>query len=389
MDGRRGVLMDPARLLAFTQELLRTRSMSGEEGLVVAQAAAEMQALGYDQVEIDAYGSAVGVIAGARPGPTLLLDGHLDIVEAYAADWSHPPFAAEIADGYLYGRGVADMKGAVAAMIHAAASVDRSRLVGRVAVSASVLEEVMEGAALKLIMDRLQPDAVIIGEATDFNVQRGGRGRAEIVIETVGKSAHASSPQAGLCAVHEMIRLMAALEALPMPHDPVIGTGLLCLTDIISEPYPGHSMVPNRCRATYDRRLVPGETPAGLLAAIRALPELADIAYTVTVLEGEEPTYTGVRVPGQKFYPAWSFPEAHPLVQAALRGLRRAGFEPQVGAFGFCTNAAYSAGIAGVPTIGFGPGVETDAHVVDERLAIRDLRRAAEGYQAIIQAFLS
>ena len=70
-------------------------------------------------------------------------------------------------------------------------------------------------------------------------------------------------------------------------------------------------------------------------------------------------------------------------------GLDRAGLQPSVGAYRFCTNAAYSAGIAGVPTIGFGPAEETDAHVIDERLAIADLLAAARGYQGIIEAVLA
>jgi acetylornithine deacetylase/succinyl-diaminopimelate desuccinylase-like protein len=145
--------MDKQRLIAFTQELIRERSMSGEEQRVIAKIVAEMKALGLDQVWVDEYGSAVGVVNGEKPGKTLLMDGHCDIVDAKAADWKHDPFAAVIDQGYLYGRGVADMKGSLAAMIYAAASVDRSTLAGKVVVSATVLEEVMEGVALQQVMN--------------------------------------------------------------------------------------------------------------------------------------------------------------------------------------------------------------------------------------------
>ena len=190
--------MDKQRLITFTQQLIRERSISGEEQAVVAKISAEMKALGFDEIRVDEYGSVIGLIQGEKPGKTLLLDGHCDIVDAIASDWKHDPFAAVIEDGYLYGRGVADMKASLAAMIYAAASVDRRTLAGRVAVSATVLEEVMEGVALQHIMKELQPNCVIIGEATNFTLNRAGRGRAEIVIETIGKSAHSSSPQAGL-----------------------------------------------------------------------------------------------------------------------------------------------------------------------------------------------
>jgi putative selenium metabolism hydrolase len=381
--------MDKQSLVFFAQELIRERSMSGEEKAVVNKIVTRMKALAYDKVWVDEFGSAVGVIEGAKPGKTLLLDGHCDIVDARAEDWKHDPFAAVIDGGYLYGRGVADMKGPLAAMIYAAGSVDRSKLAGKVVVSASVLEEVMEGVALQQVMNAVNPDAVIIGESTNFTLNRAGRGRAEIVVETIGKSAHSSSPQAGLCAVHEMMRLMQAVEAIPMPSHPAMGKAQICLTDIVSEPYPGHSVVPNRCRVSYDRRLVPGETPESILATIKALPELKDIQYTMTVLDGEEKTYTGKTLKGLKFFPAWAFEEDHPLVQAALSGLQASGFEPKLGSFGFCTNAAYSAGIAGVPTIGFGPGTEPDAHTANERMKITDIERAADGYLGMIQSILA
>ena len=70
------------------------------------------------------------------------------------------------------------------------------------------------------------------------------------------------------------------------------------------------------------------------------------------------------------------------------RGCAAAGLDPQFGAYRFCTNAAYSAGTAGVPTIGFGPGREADAHVIDERLAVDDLLAAARGYRGIIESVM-
>jgi len=380
--------MNLTDLIAFTQSILRERSLSAEEAAVVAKTAEQMRALGYDRVKIDQNGSVYGVVEGNLPGPTLLFDAHADTVVATPADWTHDPFGGEIADGKLYGRGAADMKGALAAMTFAAGSADRARMAGRVVISASVLEEVYEGGALADVMEETQPDFVVIGESTRLNLARGGRGRAEILVETLGRSAHSSSPGEGLCAVHEMIKVIGALDAMPLPAHPVTGAGLMALTDIISEPYPAHSVIPNTCRATYDRRLVPGETPESVLAELRALPGLDGVRWSAKIVTGEEPTGTGRSLPVTKFFPAWVVDEHHPLVQSALRGLRAAGFDPALGAYGYCTNAAYSAGIAGVPTIGFGPGKETDAHIVDEYIALDELVRAAEGYAAIIAGVL-
>jgi acetylornithine deacetylase/succinyl-diaminopimelate desuccinylase-like protein len=105
----------------------------------------------------------------------MLLDAHCDTVSIAAGSrWTRDPYAAEIDGDGLYGRGAADMKGALAATVHTAASVDRSRLAGRVAVSATVMEEVMEGASLRMVMEAVTPDYVVIGEATDLNLNRDG-----------------------------------------------------------------------------------------------------------------------------------------------------------------------------------------------------------------------
>jgi acetylornithine deacetylase/succinyl-diaminopimelate desuccinylase-like protein len=183
-----------------------------------------------------------------------------------------------------------------------------------------------------------------------------------------------------------MLRVIRAVEALPLGTDPLMGPALFALTDIISEPYPAYSVIPSRCRVTYDRRLLPGETADGVLSA---LPHPPQVNLQAHLAEGEHRTYTGQVLRGSKFFPAWVLDEAHPLVQRALRGLRSAGLTPRLGAYRFCTNAAYSAGVAGVPTIGFGPSAEGDAHVVDERIALGDLHRAAQGYRGLIAAICS
>ena len=381
--------MSDTNLIAFTQSLIRCPSPPGEESTVVDRILAEMRAVGFDAFWRDDVGNAVGVILGGEPGPTLLLDGHCDTVGiAPGVPWRHNPFGGEIEDGFIYGRGAADMKGALAAMIYAAAGVDRSKLRGRVVVTATVMEENLEGAALKAVMDAIPPDFVVIGEATELRLVRGGRGRAEIHLETIGRPAHSSTPYLGRNAVLDMLPVIQAIAELPLPVDPFLGPGVLALTDIISDPYPAYSVIPSRCRVTYDRRLLAGETEADVLGAITGLPGLSKIELRATIAQGEHKTYTGMVLRGPKFLPAWLLAEAHSFVQTVLQGLRAAGLDPQLGAYRFCTNAAYSAGTAGVPTVGFGPGREQDAHVIDERLAVEDLMAAERGYRGIIDAVL-
>ncbi|MCA9928741.1 MAG: YgeY family selenium metabolism-linked hydrolase [Anaerolineales bacterium] len=373
------------KLINFVQRLVQTPSLSSEEGPVVDIILQEMRKLGFDRVWADVNGSAIGIIEGTHPGPTILLDAHCDTVGiAPGSTWQRDPFAAEVADGFVHGRGTADMKGALAAMVYAAAGIDRTQLAGRVAVSATVLEEVMEGISLGTVIEAVQPDFVVIGEASKLNLNRGGRGRAEIHIETIGKPAHSSNPQLGVNAVHEMFKVISAIEAIDLPTHPLLGDAIMALTDIISDPYPGYSVVPSRCRVTYDRRLLTGETQESVSAQIMALPGLDSVNFEAQIAEGEHSTYTGSVLRGPKFFPAWEFAEDHPFVQSALAGLHSAGLSPEVAAYRFCTNGATSAGVLGIPTVGFGPAAEGDAHVVDERVRIDELETAVRGYQGII-----
>src|SRR4051794_13702328 len=98
--------MDVENLIEFTQALVQQQSLSGQEQAVAQRAQAEMQALGFDQVLIDENGSVLGIIEGAQPGKTLLLDAHIDTVGiAPGVPWTQDPFGAKIVDDALYGRG--------------------------------------------------------------------------------------------------------------------------------------------------------------------------------------------------------------------------------------------------------------------------------------------
>ncbi|MFW6184355.1 MAG: YgeY family selenium metabolism-linked hydrolase [Chloroflexota bacterium] len=376
------------QLVHFLNSLVSQRSLSGEEGAIVELVGDEMRRLGFDEVRVDKYGSLTGAMVGEEPGPTLLLDAHVDTVGvAPGVDWEHEPFAGTVEDGRIYGRGTADMKGALAAMVYGAASIDRAGLCGRAVISATVMEEVMEGIALRTVVQDIQPDFVVIGEATDLKLNHGGRGRAEIRLETVGRPAHSSAPHLGVNAVHLMLPAIQAVERLELSSDPLLGDAIMALTDIISDPYPGYSVIPGRCRVTYDRRLLPGETLQGVVSELKALPALADVK--VTVADGEHTTYTGATLRAPKFFPAWKLDAEHSFVQSAAAGLRAANLPVELGAYRFCTNGAHSAGEANIPTVGFGPAPEGAAHTVDEYVELEQLFAAARGYAGIIKAVLA
>ena len=125
----------------------------------------------------------------------------------------------------------------------------------------------------------------------------------------------------------------------------------------------------------------------GVIAEIRARPALEGI--DVVIAKGEHTAYTGAVIGGPKFFPAWKLSPDHRFVQLALTGLRNAGLQADLESYRFCTNAAYSAGRANVPTVGFGPSTEGHAHVVNEFIDLPQLQKAALGYLGIIESVLS
>jgi putative selenium metabolism hydrolase len=385
--------MDPLtkkRLVDLTSQLVRTPSVSPDEKKVAELVARAMEERGFDAVEIDPCGNAVGIVEGALPGPTVLLDAHMDTIGVAPRNaWSRDPLSGEVDGDLLHGRGSSDMKGALAAMIVAVSGIDRARLSGRAVVSASVGEEVIEGEALRHVMARHGPDAVIIGESTGLDLVRGGRGRAELVVETRGRPAHASTPERGVNAIHRMLPVIEELERIPCGEHPVVGRGVMALTAIVSDPYPPQSVVPSRCRVTIERRLMPGETEESVVNLLReACRSAGEPDARIALARAAYTTWTGMRFERPKWFPAWVLEEDHPLLLVARSALEALGQSPALAAYGFCTNAAYSAGVAGIPTLGYGPSTEADAHVIDERVSITELVKACEGYAAIVEAVL-
>jgi putative selenium metabolism hydrolase len=374
----------------FTLRMVRIPSPSGQEGGVARLVLEEMVRLGFD-ARIDDWGNVVGSIeAGA--GPRVLLDAHTDTVGVTeGAAWSRDPWG-ERAGNRLYGRGSADMKGPLAAALYGVAALRDGLRHGAVFLSASVAEELVEGPALQAVAEQVQPDYVIICESTGLQVARGQRGRAEVRIEVEGQPTHSSRPDLGVNAAEAMVDIALALRSILPPRHPVLGPGILVLTDMKSEPYPALSVVPDRCIATYDRRTLPGEREDDVLGPVRRAIDHAlsrgRAKGRASIATDDFTTYTGRHVTAPNFAPAWFFNEDAEIVAVAAGALEDAGFDPTLGHYAFCTNGSGTAGRMGIPTIGFGPGSEEVAHRVDEYIEIAQLADAARGYAAIVRRLI-
>ncbi|MCT8977541.1 YgeY family selenium metabolism-linked hydrolase [Clostridium sp. CX1] len=382
-------------LTKLCQELLRQPSVSGEEGKVVEAIKNAFTEMGFDDCFVDAYGNVIGHVKGNKPGKAILFDGHIDTVPVPDdSKWAHAPFGGELVDGKIYGRGASDMKGAVSAMIAAVsyfAKDTNKDFAGDLYVAGVVHEEIFEGIAARKISEKVNPDYVVIGEASELNLKIGQRGRGEIVIETFGKPAHSANPEKGVNAVYKMAKVIDRVQKLEAPEQDGLGKGILVLTDIKSSPYPGASVVPDYCRATFDRRLLVGETKEGVLAPVEALlkemmAEDSELNAKVSYAIGRETCYTGETIEGERFFPGWLYDEQDEYVQAAYKGLKEAGLNPEITQYSFCTNGSHYAGERGIKTIGFGPSKENLAHTIDEYIEQDQLFKGAEGYYGILKA---
>jgi putative selenium metabolism hydrolase len=386
------------KTIELAQALIRSRSLSGNEGEAAAVLKDYMERTGiYDEVMTDRLGNVIGHIKGKNPGSRLLFDGHIDTVPAgNPSGWTHDPFGGDIADGRLYGRGASDMKGAVAAFTTGAEMFARlcgKDFSGDIYVAGVVQEECFEGVAARSVSAAVKPDYVVIGEASEMNLKIGQRGRAEIVVETFGVPAHSANPEKGVNAVYKMCGVIEALQKLTPPEHPVLGRGILELTDVKSMPYPGASVVPEYCRATYDRRLLTGETRESVLKPIlEKIEELQSrdpkLKVKVSYASGKDLCYTGKEISAERFFPGWLFGGKEAYIQKIKDELEAMGYRPQLACYNFCTNGSHYAGEAGIPVIGLGPSCESLAHVIDESISLKELTEVSECYAGVCRALL-
>lgn len=371
--------MNESYLVRLCRNLVGIRSYSGEEEEIAHFVRDEMKDLGY-KTKIDEWGNVIGEIDDGGES-SVVFEGHMDTVTADEKEWKHKPFDGTIEGDRLYGRGTSDMKGALGAMIYGASLAETS---GKVCVVCVPMEEIFEGVLFGKALDEMKPDLVVLGESTELNLNIGQRGRAEVVVDTRGIPVHSSNPDRGLNAVYGMMKAVERIRALTLPEDPFLGKAIIELTDIISYPYPGASVVPYLCRATFDRRLVLGEDSAAVLDPINSVIEGGE----ARIARGSASTYTGKRIEAERFFPAWSMSKENAIVKKCFEAVKSVNQNARLSRYSFCTDGSESAGKRGITTVGFGPSRESLAHTNDEYVEIRDLVKACEGYKAIAEALL-
>ncbi|WP_457637221.1 M20 family metallopeptidase [Oceanithermus sp.] len=354
--------------------LLRAESPSGGEAPAARVLIEEAEALGFSP-SLDEVGNVEFVLGEGEH--EVLLTGHMDVVPAgEEQDWPYPPFAGEVVDGELWGRGAVDMKGALAAMLAAMERLAADPPPGRVRFLAVVQEEV-GGLGSRYAAERLSADVALLGEPSSLRLMRGHRGRLEIWADYEGRLAHAARPELGLNPLPEMGRFLATLEAFETATHPDLGEASCTPTFAGSQPR-ATNVVPGLAQVCIDYRFVPGEDPEAILERMRL------IAGDASVYVPESQRQSGeVRMNYPMIFPPYLVEADNPLLNAALEALG----QKEAGLWWFTTDAPYLAS-SGAVVLGLGPGDPALAHTTRERVATSELDEAARAYEAVSRKLL-
>jgi acetylornithine deacetylase/succinyl-diaminopimelate desuccinylase family protein len=386
--GAAAAAVDADEVLRFARALIRAPSENpgGTEDAVAATAGellAELDA-GPTVVRGEAGRPSVVARAGDHARPALAWNGHLDVVPAGdPATWSRPPFAAELVDGLVVGRGAADMKGPIASALAALGAIRRAgvELGGRLDLHLAADEELAGLHGTRVLWERglLDQDACIVGEPTELRLGLAQRGGAWITAVAHGRAAHGSTPQLGVNAITSMARLLLRLpEVLPDREHPLVGRPTVNAAIVTGGRAP--NVVPDRCELDVDRRIVPGETsPAAVLEPFERLAASIRAEHPEVELEFRIREWTdAAEAPGDS-----------PIAEVCREAVREeTGSVPVDHGFTGITDARFYVNEARIPTVVLGPGSLAVAHTVDESVGLEDLVRAARVYARAFVGFL-
>jgi len=386
-------------VIHYARRFVQIPSLSGEEKELALFIRDVLKELGLDEVYVDELGDVVGFVKGKSLHPLIVFEGHMDHVSpGNLGMWKCQPYSADLIDGKIFGRGTVDMKSALAAMAFAAKDFSSKEHEGTLALCFVVHEETIEGTAIGHIIEKEikeKPDLVILGEATNLNLNVGHRGRAVLKVELNGRTAHASMPELGLNALHAASKLINYVEEELNSNLPVHEKlGKASVTTISLDASPkARPQLPDKSEILFDRRMVLGETENDVVEPLKKkiselLNEGAITNGKVQLLEEEVKCWTGKKLKTKDFFPSWLIEEAD-IVKKALESLQKVGLKAQTQVWRFSTDGVYTYGLKRIPTIGLGPGNESLAHQPNEHIHVKDVKKAVKAYVALAESFAS
>ena len=389
--------IDEGNLVSLTQELIAIPSVNpfapdvegapapavGSREHEVAERFGEMLAEAGCEVRFDEVSpgrpNVIGTLKGAKPGPTVLLAGHLDTVGVNEYD---EPFNPVVANGRIYGRGSCDMKAALAAFVEVARVIHESgvEFAGELMIAGIADEEDRMAGSLHWAEVGPTPDFAIVGEPTSLTVCPAHKGQLGMYIRTFGKAVHSSLRAQGVNAIEKMADVIGAFggyndELIARPHHPLVGHATFSVGVINGGEIM--STVPDFCQIEVDRRMIPGETPDGVEAEYRAL---------LDPLAGNDPEFR-YEIEGPTMYARVLDTDLGNAVVATTIAEVEAvtGAPAVVEAFTGSTDAPNF----GCPAVILGPGSLAQAHSLDEYVAIDEVIAAARIYLRSTLALLA
>lgn len=316
--------------------------------------------------------------------PHLVLNGHLDVVPAGDPNrWSVPPFSGEVRDGRLWGRGAADMKSGVAAMIAAAVAFAerRPRPPGRLSLFLTGDEEgpAVDGSARLVrwaIAQGLAPDACLVGEPTSLErvgdlAKIGRRGSLTGRLSVFGRQGHTAYPQRADNAAHRLVAISMALLAIRLDEGtPWFEPSTLQIASIdIGNPVS--NVIPGEARAVFNIRFNDRHTGGSLEQRLRTLLDGFGIPHELEVTISAEPFRT----------------EEGPLTETLAAAVQAVtGRRPRFDTGGGTSDARFFAPVCPVVELGL-PG--PTLHQVDEHVRVADIEELTRVYETFLERFFA
>jgi succinyl-diaminopimelate desuccinylase len=367
-------------VVKFCQELVRIKSVNppGDELQAAEYVASVLKKLGLEVELIKHSPTRASVLArlkSSRKKPGLLYNGHLDTVPVGAEEWIHEPFRADVAEGKIWGRGTADMKGGLAVIMVAAKALAEARvpLQGDLILAATAGEEAdsLGATALAARPDLGPVQAVVIPEPSYNDLCVAEKGVFWLELTTQGKTAHGSMPEMGRNAVMMMVTLINELGKMSFPYKehPLLGGFSQSINTIAGGVKT--NVVPDYCAVTVDMRTVPGQDHRAILRQVEDLiadlsRRLPDFKALVKVTNDRAPVETSPEEPAVQ-----SFAD----VVAEVAGER-----PVPKGVRYYTDAVAFVPVLRAPMIICGPGDAKLAHQPNEYVEVSKLVQAARIY---------
>ena len=330
----------------------------------------------WEQEVFPGRNNVIARIPGRDSSRRVILEAHMDTVSVKGM--TIDPFDPVVTDGKMYGRGSVDDKAGLAAMMHAAADIHSSGELPpcEIWMAAVVDEEFSFRGVVKLCAD-LQAHAAIVAEPTEMRCVTASKGCVRWRIRTRGKAAHSAKPHLGINAITAMSRIVLALqedhERLAQSPHPLLGPGT-CNVGVIHGGVQVN-FVPDEAVIEIDRRLLPGEEVADVLARYQKLIDDLAARHPDLIAEMEAPMLQD-----------WPFQtDANSaLVGVARDVLRSLQRDDTISGVPFCSDASKFARL-GIPTILFGPGSIDQAHAAVEFVECSQVEEAQRFYTAVLR----